>query len=253
MQVRSFSTGRVRPKRGDRGVRRYLVEDWSDHTLPVNIFLVEHPDGYCLVDTGQTAKATRPGYFDRWYPFFRLSRFELSVQDEAASQLSMAGIDPTDIRWVVLTHLHTDHVGGIAPFAPAKVFVSREEWEPAQGLGGRLRGYQPQYWPQEIRPHTVDFAGPGVGPFRSSHDVAGDGRLLMVPLPGHTRGHAGLVVLEQGQPRWLLGGDAAHDVAELDEHHPDIADWRRAEGVEVLLAHDDAALRRLRGGPKRAT
>lgn len=248
MTIRVFSTGRVRPKRGERGIRRYFADDWRDDTLPVNVFVVEHPDGICLVDAGQTVAASRKDYFPQWYPFFRLSRFELGPADEAAAQLAGAGIEPGRVRWVVLTHMHTDHVGGIGAFARAEVFVSRTEWEPAQGFGGRLRGYLPQYWPPAIHPHVVDFTGPSVGPFASSYDVASDGRLLFVPLPGHTRGHAALLVRVDPSQSYLCAGDAAHHATELAASAPDVAEWCRREHVVVLTAHDDAAAR-LIGAP----
>ena len=59
MRISVFSTGRVRRKRDERGVWRYLVNDWYETTLPVNVFLIEHPDGLCLVDSGQTAEAAK--------------------------------------------------------------------------------------------------------------------------------------------------------------------------------------------------
>ena len=55
--------------------------------------------------------------------------------------------------------------------------MPRREWERATGIGGRVRGYLPQYWPRGLEPTLVDFDGGAVGPFRSSFDVAGDGRL----------------------------------------------------------------------------
>jgi glyoxylase-like metal-dependent hydrolase (beta-lactamase superfamily II) len=222
-------------------VRRYFADVWDDETLPVNVFLVEHPRGLCLVDTGQTAAATVDGYFPRWYPFFRLARFELGPGDEAASQISAAGCDAKQIRWVVLTHLHTDHVGGLLPFRDAEVIVARAEWEPAQGLGGRLRGYLPQRWPRGLQPRVIDFAGPAVGPFPGSYDIAADGRLLLVPLPGHTRGHAALLVRRDRQPSCLCAGDAAIRASDLAVHAPGVAEWCSREHVTIVTSHDDAA------------
>src|SRR5919198_6351501 len=155
MRVYCFSTGAVRQKTGERGVRRYLVEDWADETLPVNVFVVDHPQGLCLFDTGQSARAAEPRYFPWWGPFFRLSRFELDAAEEAAPQVERLGFEPAQVRWVVLSHLHTDHVGGLAPFAAAEVLVSRTEWDRAQGLAGRLRGYVPQHWPARVFPRLV--------------------------------------------------------------------------------------------------
>lgn len=243
VQIRVFSTGRVRRKRGDHGVRRYFADDWSDETLPVNVFLVEHPRGLCLVDTGQTSAAAAEGYFPRWYPFFRLARFELGPGDEAATQITAAGFNVKQIRWVVLTHLHTDHVGGLGAFRGAEVIVARAEWEPAQALGGRLRGYLPQRWPRGLQPRVVDFTGPAVGPFPRSYDVASDGRLLFVPLAGHTRGHAALLIRGDPKPSYLCAGDAALRASELAKDAPTVAEWCRHENVVILTTHDDAAAR----------
>lgn len=246
MRVSVFSTGRVREKRGSRGARRYITDDWNADTLPVNVFLIEHPRGLCLVDTGQTARAAEPGYFPGWYPFFRLARFELGARDEAASQIAAAGFELRDVRWVVLTHLHTDHAGGVDAFAHAEIVVPREEWRRAQGVAGRLRGYLPQRWPNAIRPHVVDFDAQPVGPFPGAYDVASDGSLLLVPLPGHTAGHAGVLV--RGSRTYLCAGDAAHRADEFPRAQPAIADWCAREHVTVLTAHDDLAANALAAG-----
>jgi glyoxylase-like metal-dependent hydrolase (beta-lactamase superfamily II) len=148
------------------------------------------------------------------------------------------------IGTVVLSHLHTDHVGGIDAFTHARVLVNRLEWEQATGLGGHLRGYLPQRWPDGLRPTLIDFDGEGVGPFQASYDVAGDGRLLLVPTPGHTAGHAALLVRD-GRYSWLLAGDLAHTTAAVERVAPEIARWCRAERVGILTAHDPTAARRL--------
>jgi glyoxylase-like metal-dependent hydrolase (beta-lactamase superfamily II) len=214
VEIRCLTTGRVRGKRRS-GPLRYLPGGWSDETLPVHAFAVAHPEGVCLFDTGQSARASRAGYHPSWHPYLRLARFELEPEDEVAAQL-----DPHAVRWVVLSHLHTDHVGGLSAFAHAEVLVTRTEWERASGVSGRLRGYLPQHWPSGLVPRLVDFSGSPAGPFLASYDIAGDRRLLMVPLAGHTPGHAGLLV--DGET--LLAGDAS--------------EVRASGDVRVLYSHE---------------
>jgi N-acyl homoserine lactone hydrolase len=232
-----LQTGAVRVKRGERGVRRYVRNDWSEGTLPVNCFLVERPDGLVLFDTGQTAAAAAPGYLPRWHPFLRLARFELRPNDEAAAQIRALGHAVDDVRTVVLSHLHTDHVGGLEPFAGSDVVVTRREWERASGIAGKLRGYVPQHWPPGLVPRLVDFHGPAVGPFPCSYDLAGDGELLLLPTSGHTPGHTALLVREQGR-QLLLAGDLVQTAGDLDHVAPEIGAWVRSERVVVLTSHD---------------
>jgi glyoxylase-like metal-dependent hydrolase (beta-lactamase superfamily II) len=199
----------------------------------MNVFVVEHPAGLCVFDTGERADAAKRGYFPWWHPYFRLSRFELEEPDEAAEQLRTLGFEPNDVRWVVLSHLHTDHVGGVKDFSRSEIVVNHAEWARASGLGGRVRGYLPQRWPRGVVPSLVQLDGPPVGPFSGTRDLAGDGSMLIVPLPGHTPSHVGLLV-----PGHLLVGDL---VESADELTGDLADWCEREGIRVLASHDDGA------------
>ncbi len=227
----------MRGKRAQRGIRRYLPGDWAEETLPVNAFAITHPKGICLFDAGQTARAAEPGYLPRWHPYLRLARFELGPQDEVAAQLEADGIPPADVRWVVLSHLHTDHVGGLTPFAGSEVLVSAAEWRRASGVAGRVRGYLPQHWPAGLRPRLLGFPGPPIGPFQASADLAGDGRLIVVPTPGHTPGHVSLLVRDD-ERAYLCAGDLVKGADELARVWPELADYCRREGVIVLTAHD---------------
>ena len=197
------------------------------------------PAGRCCFDAGQTAAAARPGHFPRWHPYLRLARFELGPQDEAAARLRDAGIDPAEVRRVVLSHLHTDHAGGLAAFASAEVLVGAAEWRRATGLGGRLRGYLPQHWPAGLQPRRVTFDGPALGPFAASEALDAEGSLTLVPLPGHTPGHLGLIV-RAGTGGWLLVGDAARTPLDLAESHPAVARWCTREHLRVHTAHAEA-------------
>ena len=240
MRLRTLTTGVVRQKAGGRGVRHYLADSWREETMPVHAFLVEHPAGLVLFDTGQTARAARSDWFPAWHPFFRLSRFELATDDEVAPQLHRLGIEPEDVRIVILSHLHTDHVGGLDPFSGSEVLVSRLEWSRATGLPGSIRGYLPQYWPRGLAPTLVDFTGEALGPFEGTFDVLGDGSMLLVPTPGHTPGHTSLL-LRGPHGSWLLAGDMAHTAAELRLTEPAVTAWCKRERIVVLAAHDPAA------------
>ena len=237
MRIRCVRTGVVRERQGERGIRRYLWAAWRDGALPVNAFLVEHPDGLCLFDTGQTSRATAMGYFPRWQPFFRLARFELEADDEMEMQLDALAISPRDVRWVVLSHLHTDHAGGLAPFVDAEVVVSRAEWAMAGGLSGRMRGYLPQYWPKGLTPRLLELDGDGFGPFHASHDLTGDGTLVVVATPGHTPGHVSLLAHDETGDV-LLGGDLAHTAVELEAVAPDVARYCSETRTVYVGAHD---------------
>ena len=240
----------MRGKRAQRGIRRYLPGNWAEETLPVNAFAITHPEGVCLFDAGQTPRAAEPGYLPRWHPYLRLARFELGPEDEVAAQLEADDISPADVRWVVLSHLHTDHVGGLAPFAGSEVLVTPGEWRRAMGLRGRLRGYLPQHWPAGLEPRLLRFDGPPVGPFATSADLAGDGCLLVVPTPGHTPGHASLLV-RGGGLSYLLAGDLVKAGDELGSLWPELAAYCRREGVTVLTAHDRRAEEVLAEGASR--
>lgn len=235
--------GRVRGK-SRTGPLRHLPGGWSASTLPVNVVLIDHPVGLCLFDAGPGPRVAS-GDGLPWHPWLRLARFEPVEPDALTAALERRGADRGDIRWLVLSHLHVDHVGGLAAAPTADVVVSRVEWERAQGLRGSLRGYVRDLWPAGRTPELVDPRAPALGPFPGSYDIAGDGTLLVVPTPDHTPGHVSLLVRLDGR-RVLCGGDLAPSREELASVRPDIAEWCAREEVEYVGAHGptDAVARR---------
>lgn len=219
-----------------RFARTLLDRQWTE-PLPIYAWAIEHPEGVIVVDTGETARTSDPGYFPWWYPYYRLAvRANVSPEHEVGPQLGRIGIDPRDVRTVVMTHLHTDHAGGLHHFPDSEVLVSRAEYGAARGYMGKLRGYLPHRWPSWFDPTLVDFHGGAVGPFPASVPLTAAGDVRLVPTPGHTAGHMSVLVHEAGRDV-LLAGDTSYTESNL------VAG--RVDGVSSMGAGEDAAARTL--------
>jgi N-acyl homoserine lactone hydrolase len=186
-----------------------LDREWTE-PLPIYAFVIEHPEGVIVVDTGETARVSEPGYFPRWSPFFRFAvRERVEPEEEIGPQLERLGIRPSDVRWVVMTHLHTDHAGGLHHFPHNEILVSGTELEYAKGLRGRLRGYVNKPWPAWFHPTTIDLPPVAFGPFPRSLALTAAGDVTLVPVPGHSPGQLAVLV-DEGDHSAFLAGDSSY-------------------------------------------
>ena len=218
MQIHAIQTGTVAVTTSWRdGVghgRRRLLNTLLDRTwtdpLPIYAFAIEHPEGVIVVDSGETARTAQRGYFPRWQPFFRFAvRERVAPDQEIGPQLERLGIPPRDVRWLVLTHLHTDHAGGVHHFPDAEILVSRAELEYAAGFRGRLRGYPNKRLPVWFDPTALDLPAVPFRGFPASLPLTEAGDVTLVPVPGHSPGQLGLVV-NDGDHSVFLAGDSSY-------------------------------------------
>jgi glyoxylase-like metal-dependent hydrolase (beta-lactamase superfamily II) len=180
-------------------------------TLVCHCLAIEAGDGLVLVDTGFGLRdVARPE--ERISPFFRaLNRPQLRREDTAAHQLARLGFSPRDVRHIVLTHLDFDHAGGLEDFPDATVHVLQAEKDAAEARRGFIarNRYSPPQWDEVKAWRFYDRANGGRWHgFEAVRDLDGlPPEILVLPLPGHTEGHAGVAVRDEAG--WLLdAGDA---------------------------------------------
>jgi glyoxylase-like metal-dependent hydrolase (beta-lactamase superfamily II) len=191
--------------------------------LVCHCVLIEIGAELVLVDTGfglRDVQHTR----SRLSPFFlSLMKPDLREEMTAIRQIQQLGFDPRDVRHIVLTHLDFDHAGGLDDFPWAQVHLLARERDNALAQKTWLdrQRYRPQQW--SVRDHFHPYPivrGESWFGFQGVQKLDGlPPELLLVPLIGHTLGHAGVAMQHEGKWR-LLAGDAYFFHAEMDPHRP---------------------------------
>jgi glyoxylase-like metal-dependent hydrolase (beta-lactamase superfamily II) len=206
---------------------------------PYFFFLVEHPRGRVLFDTGMHPK---------WKGSRRRADgtgtgIEVGEQDDVVSKLALVGVAPEDIEHVVVSHLHYDHAGGLQFFSGARVYVQEAELQFA---------YRPAVYQRELYDRDDFDHGLSWYELDGSHDLFGDGAVRILPTPGHTPGHQSLCVELPGGLH-VLAADASYLEEKMRRRrlpgvvwNPDemVRSWRtleeleRARAARLIFTHD---------------
>jgi len=159
--------------------------------MPATWSVLRHPDGIVLIDSG-APPAGSPGGDDV---------AARPPGSDVTSSLEAIGLAADDVAAVLLTHLHVDHVGGVAAVPRARLLTTADELRYARSPDPWMEPEYPDA-SRTIDPARVDLVGDG-------HDVFGDGALSVLATPGHTPGHLSLLVRLPASGAVLLPGDAA--------------------------------------------
>jgi len=236
-QVRARAQGPLR-------LWRILADREWTRELPIYCYLIEHPEGLFMVDTGETARAMEPDFFPRWNPYFRRSlRFRVSPEDEVGPQMRRLGFNPSDVACVIMTHMHVGHSGGLNYFPRARIVMSGQEWASASGGVRRLSGYPAAHLPKWLTPRVVTFNAGQLGGLARSQPLTGDGAIYLVRTPGHTHGHISAAVEDSGL-LYFFAGDASYLHSTMCEMAPDGYAAHPRLQVSTLRAIRDLALTR---------
>jgi len=213
IRLHMFQTGWVAVKRSHRafdgpaGLRLPAImadRRWTEW-MPITAFAIEHPDGLYVVDTGETSDIVRPDYAacDTITGLFyrRNLRFIVDRQDEIGLQMQRVGLAPERVSAVVMTHLHSDHMGGMGWFEHAPFLISEAS---LNGHSGALMCRVPS----AAERIATAYAERTAGAFTNSHALTRDGAISIVPTPGHTTGHQSVLIEDEGKSV-CIAGDAA--------------------------------------------
>ena len=188
-------------------------KDWI--WLPVSVYLIEHPKGLILVDTGWHRDMSPEGVYDKAAQIkslgsrvlYNVNQGQIPLGKAVDEQLEGMGIKPADIDYVLLTHLDCDHANGLRAVKDAKrILVAAEELECAR-KNGFIR-YKKKWW-EGVDMHTIEWNGTE-GPAGKSFDLFGDGSIKMINIPGHCDGLCAVKITREDGKYVLLFSDGGY-------------------------------------------
>jgi len=207
---------------------------------PVTSYLVVHPRGKLVFDTGIHCDALSDPAGRLGKRVASLFAIRTDPGDGVVAQLARLGVAPGDVDFVVNSHFHFDHCGCNDSFPRSTFLVQRPELDSARAEPKR---YNPKDWDHALEYRACD----------GEHDVFGDGSVVLLPTPGHTPGHQSLRVRDGAAREFVFTADAsytrehldrailpgnAYDAAEMTRSLGVLRALRDRRGVTLFYGHD---------------
>jgi N-acyl homoserine lactone hydrolase len=237
MKIHALCTGAVRLKHSflfpRMGPRRqldlFLPGPFSD-PMPIHCWAIEHDGVLRLVDTGETAAAGD-------VPF---ARMEVTPEQELPAAIAAAGLDLEDVREVVLTHSHGDHIDGLVHVRGRALINEVELRHVGSPMSRVMRRVLRQPLPPGFAPEPFALDSGPFGAFPRSRALSEDGRIVAVGTPGHTPGHISVICVDDAGRHVMLAGDATDSLEQLKSRRADAVGTdpkAHVETLEQILAH----------------
>ncbi|KQX43174.1 MULTISPECIES: N-acyl homoserine lactonase family protein [Ensifer] len=248
MKMHFLAGGRLRMRRSiyfSGAAKEETIE------LPVHATLIRHSQGNVLFDSGCNPGAAIDPQA-RWGGLSKVMTPIFAPEQTVVSELKRLGLTPGDIDVVICSHLHPDHCGCNASFRRATILCHEAELDAAKADGAEQQGYLKSEWEQPQ----------GFQTFRDEHDVFGDARVVLLPMPGHTPGMTVTRLTLERDGTFILASDAAplqknidDGIAPKNTWNMDLAEQAlgrlktfRDGGDTVISGHDDTQWQTLRKG-----
>ena len=249
-----FDCGKL--KISDTSVYGFAPSDLAATDMPVPCFLVAHPKGTLIWDTGVLPdKLLASGSMTQGNPG---STAMATVTKPLKAQLAEIGYAPEDITYLALSHCHWDHTANANDFAGATWLVRQEEHD--------AMFTQPPTFSRCLTPQTFSALknSKTVILKRDEYDVFGDGTVIIKSAPGHTPGHQVLFLKLRQTGPVVLSGDLYHYPEERAQHRVPKTDFNRDQtaasraaietflkktGAQLWIQHDLTANAKLKKAP----
>lgn len=224
-------------------------------TFPAGVFLIEHRRyGYILYDTDYNYDIKTK----LRYSLYRLvTPVQMTRQDQIIKLLSYKGIRASDIRYVILSHLHPDHIGGAKFFPYAAFILTRQTYDVYKHNGIKdfvFKGFLPSDFEERLVVVDTEQSVNEQFPYRSSYCLFGEDDLLLVSVDGHAKGQACLYLKDY---KLLIAADLCWGVDLIPYTHklrllPSLIQDNNSEyiqgieflktvmndGIDVVVSHD---------------
>lgn len=215
--------------------------------IPIPVYLIQHPRGLVMVDTGQRCDNKPDAVKTGWK----------CVDGDLVNKIKDLGFSPDDVKHVIMTHMHIDHAGYVDFFPKATFFIQKDE---LTALTSPLSFEKPNYWPIDF----TKFRDLNIVQLEGSWDVFGDGSVEMFRTIGHSRGHQSVIVRLPKTGAYILTGDAVYLPEILEGGMPGIL-WNGEEFLksvqrikleaersqaQIFYSHDPDQFKTLKLSPK---
>ncbi len=191
---------------------------WKSIVFPALFALIRHPMGWILFDTGYSERFYQETQHLPQKLYAWLTPVYLQPQESAISQLKLLGIQPNDIKYIIISHFHADHIGGLKDFPKAEFICFQSGYNAIknkQGLSALKAGFLAGLMPENFEDLVIFVENSNkiklpnnFAPFDQGFDLFGDGRLIAIELPGHAVGQMGLYLTDNSGQQYFLIADA---------------------------------------------
>ena len=219
LKVHIVSTGVVAVKTKFRDARftgmpamiDFMFDSKFTEWMPIWVMIIEHPEGVFVIDTGENSDINNKDYFNssgmfaKWFDTTQF-KFKVERKEEIDVQLNDLGIAIKDVKAVILTHLHLDHIDGLRHFPSTEIIVSKYEWD-------KPFGDLPKLYPSWFKPTLIDL-NEQYDIFEHARYLTKSKDMVLIQTPGHTYGHCS-VLLKADDYNIFFAADVCYTQSQL--------------------------------------